>query len=525
MSEARIKRCEEKEKGMATNREFTFEDYWAILRRRLWLLVIPAVAGVMGGFLLSLILPEKYTSHTIVLVERPVVGDTYVKPVMTEDLNQRLASMKEQILSRTRLQRLVEKFGLYKKDVNREPMEVLVERLQKSIAVTPLNPMQGTQAAGLPGFNVEVTFGEARVAQQICSEITSMFTEQNLHLHQQQAEDTTQFLAKQLEEAKAKLDDQDAKLAAFQTRYTGVLPEDEKTTLTLLTGMTQQLEAVTQSLNQALQDKAFSESMLSQQLAARKSSLGSQTGQSPQTLEQQLSKLQDQLLSLQGHYTEEHPDMVKLKNEIAELEKKIQSAPVVRPDQLNDLKTRAAVVEPPEIQQLRAQLHQNEVAVRLKTAEQEGLQKQIRILQGRIQLSPTIQQEFRSLTRGHQTAQEFYNDLLKRRNESQMATELEQRQQGEQFRVLDLPNLPERPSFPNRPLFGLGGLGAGLVLGLGLVQVAEWRDKSLRTKQDIDIYLGVPTLGLIPWANSTSVSKNGRSRHIPAKRSELGLRV
>jgi len=507
---------------MATNREFTFEDYWAILRRRRWLLIIPTSLGVMGGVLLSLVLPEKYTSHTIVLVDRPVVGDTYVKPVMTEDLNQRLASMKEQILSRTQLQHLVEQFGLYKKDANRVPMEALVERLQNSIAVTPLNPMQGTQSAGLPGFNVDVTFGEARVAQQICSEITSMFIKQNLHLHERQAEDTTQFMAKQLEDAKAKLDDQDAKLAAFQTHYVGALPDDEKTTLTLLTGTTQQLEAVTQSLNQALQDKAFTESMLNQQVAARKSSA---EGQNPQTLEQQLGKLQDQLLSLQGHYTEEHPDVVKLKNEIADLQRKIQEGPAARPGQPIDQKARATVIESPEIQQLRAQLHQNEVAIRLKTAEQEGLQKQIRVLQARIQLSPTIQQEFKALTRDHQTAQDFYNDLLKKRNESQMATELEHRQQGEQFRVLDPPSLPERPSFPNRPLFGLGGLGAGLVLGLGLVQVAEWRDKSMRTKQDIEMHLGVPTLALIPWANRTSVSKNGRSSHIPAKRSELGLRA
>src|SRR5256886_743619 len=277
--------------AMATNREFTFEDYWAILRRRRWSLILPTVVGVMGGFLLSLVLPEKYISHTIVLVERPVVGDSYVKPVMSEDLNQRLASMKEQILSRTRLQHLVEKFGLYKKDANSLPMEASVERLQKSIAVTAMSPMQGTQSAGVPVFNVEVTFGEARVAQQICSEITSMFIEQNLHLHERQAEDTTQFMAKQLEDAKAKLDDQDAKLAAFQSRYVGALPDDEKTTLTLLTGTTQQLEAVTQSLNQALQDKAFTESMLNQQVAARKSSA---EGQNPQTLEQQLGKLRSE---------------------------------------------------------------------------------------------------------------------------------------------------------------------------------------------------------------------------------------
>src|SRR5206468_9238651 len=156
---------------------------------------------------------------------------------------------------------------------------------------------------------------------------------QNLHLHEQQAADTTQFMAKQLEDAKAKLGDHDAKLAAFQSHSVGALPDDEKPTLTLLTGTTQQLEAVTQSLNQALQDKAFTESMLNQQVAARKSSA---EGQNPQTLEQQVGTLQDQLLSLQGHYTEEHPDVVRRKNEIADLQRKIQEAPTARAGQLID---------------------------------------------------------------------------------------------------------------------------------------------------------------------------------------------
>ena len=507
---------------MAARQELTFDDYKAILLRRRWIVLVPACVGLAGGYLLSWALPEKYTSHTRVLVERPVVGDSYVKPVVSDDLNQQLASMKEQILSRTRMQRLVEKFGLYKKDVNRKPMEVLVERLQKSIAVTPMSPMQGTQSTGLPGFDVDVTLGEARLAQQICSEITTMFMEQNLRLHQQQAEDTTQFLAKQLEEAKAKLDDQDAKLAAFQARNVGALPDDEKTTLTLLSGMTPQLDAVTQSLNQARQSKAFLESMLSQQLGALKAS---PEGQNPETLGQQLSNLQKQLLALQGHDTDEHPDVVKLKRDIAEVEKKIQDASAAPQSQPNKNTRAPMAAEPPQIQQLRAQLHESEVAIHLKTMEQEGLQRQIRILQGRVQLSPMIQQEYKALTRDYQTALNFYNELLKNRNESQMATELENRQQGEHFRVLDPPSLPERPSFPNRPLCSFGGLGAGLILGLGLTQVAEWRDRSIRTRRDVEIHLGMSTLALIPWASPTTSRKGGRNNHVPARREEYDFRA
>jgi protein tyrosine kinase modulator len=500
----------ENEEGMAIRHDLTLEDYLAILRRRRWLIIIPTILAAIGGYALSLYLPKKYISHTTILVEQPIVPDSYVKPVVSEDLNQRLASMKEQILSRTRMQHLIEQFGLYREDAMRVPMEELVERLQKSITVTPLSPMAGTRSPELPGFSVDVTMREARLAQQICTEITSMFMEQDVQARQQQAEDTTQFLAKQLEEAKVKLDDQDAKLAAFQSRHIGELPDDEKTNLTLLMGMNPRVEAATQALNQAQQDRAFTESLLSQQPTASESSKESKY---PLTPEQQIRDLQNQLHSLQGHYTETHPDIVRLKNDIAELQQKLEDTSAqAQPDGENEQRVRVAINEPPEMRQLRARLKQIDLTIRQRASEREGLQRQIKILESKIQSSPTIQQEFKALTREHQTALDFYNDLLKKRNESQMATELEHRQQGEQFRVLDPPSLPEKPSFPIRRLFGLGGLGAGLVLGLGMAQIFELRSKSMWTKEDIEFYLRVPALALIPSADFAPMKRKSNPR-------------
>jgi polysaccharide chain length determinant protein (PEP-CTERM system associated) len=495
-------------------RELTFEDYLAILKRRRWLIIIPAILGISAGFTLSAFLPKKYTSHTLILVEQPAVSESYVKPVVSEALDQRLATMKEQILSRTRLQHLVEQFHPRREDGQTVAMEELVEGLRKTITVTPLSAMAGTRSSELPGFSVDVTLGDARLAQLMCTEITSWFMEENIHTRQQQAEDTTQFLAKQLEQAKAKLDDQDAKLAAFQRHYIGELPEDDRNNLTLLMGMSPQLEVASQALNQARQDKAFTESLLSQQLAALNSSKESKN---PQTLEQQLRNLQNQLQSLEGHYTEHHPDVVKLKGDIAELQKKLADAsahPYAHPSDQNEQEVGAAINEPPEIQQLRARLHQTNLAISQRMHEQEELQRQIKILQGRVQSSPMIQQEFKALTRDYQTALDFYNDLLKKRNESQMATELERRQQGEQFRVLDPPSLPERPSFPKPSLFGLGGLGAGLVLGLGMALIFEFWNKSMWTKEDIEFYLGVPTLALIPSVESVGEKRKATDRDV-----------
>jgi protein tyrosine kinase modulator len=501
-------------------RQMNVEEYVALLLRRRWLVIFAAVLGTAAGFLLSIVIPAQYTSHTMVLVEEPVVPDSYVKSVVNEDVNQRLASMQGQILSRTRLQSLVEEFNPYKKDIGQVSMEAMIERLRKSIKVAPLNPMPGTLSRELPGFTVDVTLGDARMAQQICNEISSMFMNQNIHLRQKQAEDTTEFLAKQLEDAKAKLDEQDAKLAAFQSRHMGALPEDEKTNLTLLASMNPQLEAVIQGLNQARQEKTFLESMLNQQLAELRKTSG---GQSSKSLEQQLSDMQNQLAVLQRSYTDKHPKVIQLKHAIAQLEKQIEAAPAQNLSAAEEQKTAIPVIETPQIQQLRAQLHQQDVIISQKAKQQEDLQRQIRVIQGRMESSPMIQQEFKGLTRDYQTALNFYNDLLKKRNESQMATTLENQQQSEKFRVLDPPSLPERPSFPNRQLFSLGGLCAGLGLAVGMIHLSEMRDRSIRSTRDVETYLGVPTLALISHTGNVRKIRNLPNMGIRPRRSELSL--
>jgi uncharacterized protein involved in exopolysaccharide biosynthesis len=161
-----------------------------------------------------------------------------------------------------------------------------------------------------------------------------------------------------------------------------------------------------------------------------------------------------------------------------------------------------SVTETPQIQQLRAQLHQIDVTVRQKSDEQSKIQKDIGRLRERLQMSPAVEQEYKSLTRDYQTALGIYNDLLKKQNDSEMATDLERRQQGEQFRVLDPPSLPQKPTFPNRPLFALGGLAGGLAIGLGIAFLMEAQDTTLRTERDVELLLRLPTLALIPTIKS-----------------------
>src|SRR5260221_5377406 len=230
--------------------------------------------------------------------------------------------MEGEILSRTRLQQIIEKFGLYATDRSHVHMDDLVDRLRTAIAIKPVEATPGTQSHQLPGFYVTVTFENPQLAQQICTEVTSLLLDQNARERSRKASQTTSFLSAQLDEAKAKLDEQDAKLAQFKKQYLGSLPEEEQTNLSLLMGMNSQLEANTQALSRAQQDKVFNESLLNQ-LQANLETSENQSGKNPETLEQQLNELQGQLTILQARYTAEHPDIIKIKKSIEEVKKRM----------------------------------------------------------------------------------------------------------------------------------------------------------------------------------------------------------
>jgi polysaccharide chain length determinant protein (PEP-CTERM system associated) len=474
--------------------DISARDVIIILRRRWVLITLITLACGTLGYALSHLLPKRFTSQTLVLVQQPVVSPELLPTLVSDNINQRLAAMQQQILSRSRLEPVIQELDLYHNDINRVSMEDLVERLRRTITITPIQAMAETRAQNLPGFTISVVFDDPHSAQQICAKITSMFLEENLQLRQGQMVHTTEFLEKQVQDAKAKLDEQDAKLAAFQRRYLGSLPDQSQTNLNLLTGLTSQLEASTQALSRAQQDKSFAESVLTQQTAALQAS---QSGVNPETFDQQLTALQTQLLVLQSKYTNDHPDVIKTKNDIAALKQKIADSETQRKNAPPE-KTSRPAAEPAQIQQLRAQIHQYDQVIKERTQQQADIQKQINLYQSRVQASPTVEQEYKLITRDHQTALDFYNDLLKKHDQSSMSQGLEESEQAEHFRVLDPANYSDKPSFPKVPIFLGGGFAGGLALGLGLTIFLETQDTSMRSERDVELALRLPVLVSIP---------------------------
>jgi polysaccharide chain length determinant protein (PEP-CTERM system associated) len=499
---------------MTENRELTMDDYLAMLRRRLKVILIPTLLAPLVGFAISYAFAPKYTSTSMVLVQEQKVPEGYVKPAITEDLSQRVATLEQRALGADQLRPLIDRLQLAK---GNRGIEDVIDEIRANINIAPVDaatiPTPGKKnlvQGGVPGFNVTYTASNPRQAQEICAGLTDIMLNVNFKDRAQVAQSTTEFLGRQADEAKAALDTQDSQLAAFKARYVGQLPGDEDNNLKILMGMNSQLDANTQTLSRAQQDKAYTESLLAQQINAWKSS---QTTTNPSNLEQQLTTLQSQLITLQGRYTDDYPDVVKTKADIAALQKKLKevnaaaaNAPVSNPSDT------ASLSEPPEIQQLRLQIHQYQQVITQATRDQQRLQEQIKLYQGRVALSPAVEEQYRKLTRDYDNAQKFYDDISKQEKESETQTAMEREQQGEQMQLQIPAGLPDAPTFPNRLVFAGGGMAAGLALGFGLALWLELRDQSVRTEGDVLVGLELPVLTQVPWVGLEVAQKNGNSK-------------
>ena len=495
---------------MLGHRTLSLDDYLGILKRRWLLIVIPGIILPIVALAISYRLTPIYTSQTLVLIDSPKVPEEYVKPVVETNLNNRLASMKEQILSRSRLEPIIKQYNLGNPKAD---MDARIDEVRKDIEVKPIRSEIST-FGGLPGFFVLFKTGDPHTAQQVCNQITSLFVTESLKARAASAEGTTAFIEEQLNDAKANLDAQDAKLAAFQRENIGALPEDQEGNMNMMTTLNSQLDAATQEISQLEGQRSVREALLAQQgqnaigpAEPGQKGVPRTTGQATPEQAAELQRLQTGLAELSAHYTPDYPDVVSTKRQIADLKKEISQ---------NGTPAAAGAggssvhVDSPVVQQLRAQISAYDDMIQQKRRVQAKIQGQIGSYTGRVQASPLVAAKYKELTRDYETATKNYDNLLTKKNSSQMATELEHQQQGEQFRIMDAANLPDQPTFPNRTRFALGGLAAGICLGLALVAFLEYRDKSLRSERDVWAFTKLPTLGIIALTSGANATSDGR---------------
>ena len=470
-----------------------FTEIKGLVRRRRWQFLLPFFFGWALVWGASWLIPSTYRSGTLILVEQPSVPEKYVVSNIDSDIQQQLESITQQILSRTRLLRIIDSLGLYAQDRKHRSPDDLVDKMRKDIEIE----LSHGDDRKLSAFNIYYASRDPKTAQAATSELANLFITENLEQRQKRSENTTNFLEDQLEQARAKLAEQEAKMRVFKDQHLGELPTQTQSNLQILTGLQNQLQANQDSLSRAKQQNTYLESLINQYRAVDRGSkpgVGGPSGLAE--IDKDLDLLKAQLADLTAHYTPKHPDVRKTTERIAQLESR-------RERMVADINNRAASSTPEEaapspldpksapILELESQLKANRVEIANRQMEIKDEQSKISQYQARLNMAPVMEQQFADITRDYDQSKADYESLLRKKNESEMSTDLEKTQQGEHFRMLDPPNLPVKPYKPNRlQLCGLG-LVVGLVLGAGFAIGQEKLSGKIYSEREIK--------GLVPF--------------------------
>ena len=497
----------------------SWEDYRDIAVRRRWWILLPLFLVWAAVWGVSWFLPAKYQSESLILVEQQKVPDQYVVPNVNTNLQQRLQNLTEQILSRTRLQDTINRLHLYPGYgvfSTADPVEQMRNDINIELVSAPDHPGEYT------AFKMRYSAGSPELAQRVNSELTSLFIAENVNVQRQLSENTTDFLEAQLTEARASMAEQEAKVAAFKAKHLGELPTQLESNMQILAGLQNQLQSAQQTMDAARQQKLYLESLLQQYRSAETDFGGvNPMGGQPKTLESQLAEMRLTLQDLRARYTEGHPDVIALKQKIAQAEQlKKQRDSEMAANQKDGTKAggldSAALLDAQSgtsspMMQVQSQLKANHLEISNIQKHEKELESQISGYQTRLNLTPETEQELTSISRGYEESKTNYNSLLQKQMQSQLATSLEHRQQGEQFRVIDPPSHPNKPWAPNHLRFSLGGLLAGLCVGLCLTVALELTNVCVRQEKDLEGVVPVGILVGIPHL-STPSEELGRVR-------------
>jgi len=465
------------------------------VRNRWWIILLACVTWAVA-LVVTVVLPAKYRSETVIIIDQPKVSSQFVTPSVSFDVQERLQSLTEQIESRTRLLRIIDNFHLYGKQPNQVASDEMVQRMRNDITIDLVK--SPGRAEEISAFKISYSAPSAVIAQEVTGQLTSQFIGEETRNQQELAQDTTEFLDSQLADARKDLEEQEKVLGQFRSQYLGELPEQLGSNVQILSGLQGRLQSATDALHQAEQQRLYLVSILGQSKTS-----GTEVGSSSSTptLDQQLDRMKAELADKLTHYTPQHPDIVRLKEQMANAERlKQQVEEDIKAGRRNpDLPSLAQSPTISATAQLEGQLKANELEIAHRKDEIKLLEGQIAQYEGRLNLTPVREQQLAALDRNHKQSQTNYESLLAKKLQSEMATNLEKKQQGQTFRMIDPPSLPQKPYWPNRLAFALGGLVGGTLLGIALCVVLQTISPRIYQEQQLaDIDVQTPLLIIIP---------------------------
>ncbi len=462
-------------------------DYLQIVRRRKAWIVLTATALCVMAAVVAFRMPNMYKAETTIMVDPQKVPDTYVPTTVTTTIMDRLSTIRQQINSPTRLAHVIATMNLYPELRGQRSEQDLAQMMQKSITVDVVDA--GAQRTS--AFRIGFYSRNPVEAAQVANELTKMVIQENLKARQQQFSGAAEFLDTELNETKQQLEKKEAELQRIKSSYIMDLPESKQYHLEALTNLRNQLRAAQDRVNRAHQEKVYLQSLLLSSSPTVDMDIDSPSGGSTQ--QSQIQKLESKLSELRSRYGPNFPDVRKTQVELDRLLAKAAQ----------DAKSGAALETPKTRRTVRnpvieAQLNKLDQEVDEQSKSQATLEQQINFHSSKLERVPIFEQQIAGLMRDYDTLRGHYNRLLDKKLAADMASELESRQKGERFTILDSAQAPEKPYGPNRPLIILAGLIGGLLGGMGLAVLIETQDESVRTEKDAASALGKVVLAGIP---------------------------
>lgn len=494
----------------------SFKRATKVLIKRRWSITSTAVTIALGTIAVSVQFPNRYTSEATIFAVQQRVPERYVVPNATADPSQALEAMVQEVLSRPQLLAVINELGLHMEKRRRLKPEQLIQLVRRDLTVKPLERMLGR--GDVNAFKISFIAETPQLAQLVTQRLTTLFIEQNLKTRADQAATTTKFLHEQLEAARKDLHAQEQRLRDYKMQYLGELPEQQQGNLGILGSLQSQLDNVMASRNQAQQQRLYLESLLSEygRSGKRSAPIRSSTGEiiTPQQVaENELTRLQTEKKNLLAVYTSRHPEVLRKESEITvqhNMLEALKAAKLAAPEKQVTSRDDPPNSEPDiVVAQLRSQVKANSLEIDNLVNKEQKLRADIETYQSRLNVIPMREQQLTSMQRDYDLLKQHYGELLKKQQESQLATDLEKRQEGQQFRLADPPNLPTVPSSPKRVKISLIGLAGGLVLGCALAFLVEFRNPSFRTEEDLrklelPLFVGIPYLLTPPEERSRS---------------------
>lgn len=506
--------------------DMSLSEYLAIFRKRKWAFLFGALVVLFLASVYCALAPRRYKSTTAILLVPQRVPENFVRSTVGSRIEDRLSTLQQQVMSRTRLLTVAEELHLFRGDSRATSVEETVATMRKRIDI---------QIRGNDAFSLSFTHEDPRVAMLVASRLASFFIDENLKMREQQAVGTSEFLESQLQQTKAQLEAQEERVKRYKMKYMGELPQQTEANLHMLSRLQDRERTVSDSLRSAEDRKAFLEARLAllerpaaaEQNYERTQATPAEAVALPAAdpaagFVSEYNARRARLAEITTRYTDRHPEVIRLKREIELLEGRIADARRTSSVREAGGSSSAASVAPPfvpppvtspvndEIRRLRADIAAVGIEIGSLRREKEEIRKNIAVYEAKVDQAPKREQELIALTRDYDNLRRSYDDLLSKRLQADISQNLEKRQKGEQFQILDPANLPDQPVEPNKKKIFLLALFLAFTVGFASVVLTEFFDDTVRTPEEFRLSVKLPLIASLPSITDEDGARRGQ---------------